>query len=315
MIKVTNVSKSFERAKALDALSFTVEKGEACALVGLKGAGKTTALDIIAGCLDADAGSVEICGVDIAAETSSARQHIGYVPAEPALYQDMSPRAALKFVADARGLLPRESAEKIDAALKLVGIIDVADKPIARLSAGARRMTALAQAIFFEPDVVVIDEAAAQLDPKEIVAFRKVVAELKKNAAVLLASNNLTEMCAVCDRVMVLSEGRIVSCGTPDQLHNMTRVADSVAITVVGSPEVAKGVFSLQDIAEVTDCVSEGDVTKVVVKMTGDSRVPLFGAAATAKLPIIEMVPARKSLEDLLESLVSERLEGEGDEA
>ena len=317
MIRVKGLSKSYERRQALNGLSFTVEKGEVCALTGLKGAGKTTALDIIAGCMDADAGTVEICGTDIAAETSSARQHIGYVPAEPPVWRDMTPRACLKMNADVRGLLPRESGEKIDAAIKLLGLNDVADTPVKRLSAGAKQMLSIAQAVYFEPEAVIIDEPEQNLNPKEILAFREAVKTLAKDRAVLLASRNLTEMCALCSRVLVMSEGRVVAEGTPDQLHNMTQLADSVTLSVDGDGRAAAEVFGKVAGAAVEGVETKDGLAVVTVKMNGDLRRELFRAAAKADLPVVEMTAARRPLDELLASLVTERVdaEGEGEDA
>ena len=308
MIRVIGLSKRFEHVTALDGLDFSVEKGEICALAGLKGAGKTTAMDIIAGCSAPDSGKVEICGIDIADEASSARQHIGYVPAEPPLYRDMTPRAYLKFLADARGMSSRAAAEKIDAAFRLLALQDVADKPVRALSRGVRQLASIAQAIFFEPDAILIDEPTLLLDPKDILALREAIRALKPDHAVLLASSNLTELCALADRVLVMDRGRIVSSGTPDQLHNMTRLDGTVSITLLGGADAVKD--ALGSVAQIVSLSSEGAQTTAVIQEKGDQRAQLSLAAAKAGLPILEMVPGRKTLDELLAGLSCERVEG-----
>ncbi|MBQ8953825.1 MAG: ABC transporter ATP-binding protein [Clostridia bacterium] len=315
MIKVQNLEKSYEGKPALRGLSFTVQKGEIVALTGLEGAGKTTALDVIAGVCEPDRGAVEISVVALDGETSRARQLVGYVPAEPAEPRDMSPRAYLKFLADARGLSSREASEKIDAAFKLLGIQEVADKSMRRLSPGALRLAAVAQAVFFEPDALVIDEPTQNLDPKEIMALRAAIRETAKDRAVLLASRNLTEMCALCDRVLVLSEGRLVSEGTPGELHTMTRLSDTVRLVAKTGEAAARAAFAGMKDVTVKSAKETADGVELTIDMAGDQREALFRAAMKANLPLVELAAARKPLDKLLEALASERVEGGSEEA
>ena len=315
LIKVQNLEKSYEGKPALRGLSFTVQKGEIVALTGLKGAGKTTALDVIAGVCEPDRGTVEIGGVALDSETSRARQLVGYVPAEPAEPRDMSPRAYLKFLADARGMSSREAAEKIDAAFKLLGIQDVSDKSMRRLSPGALRLTAMAQAVFFGPDALLIDEPTRNLDAKEIVTLRAAIREIAQDRAVLLASGNLTEMCALCGRVLVLSEGRVVSEGTPDELQNMTCLSDTARLVVKSNEAAAKAAFAGMKDITVKSARETADGVELTVDMAGDQREALFRAAMKANLPLVELAAARKPLDKLLEELVSEHVEGGSEEA
>ncbi|MBO4885742.1 MAG: ABC transporter ATP-binding protein [Clostridia bacterium] len=315
MIKVQGLEKSYENRKVLRGLSLTVQPGEIVALTGLKGAGKTTALDIIAGVAAADRGTVEINGIVLDSETSGARQLVGYAPAEPAAPRDMSPRAWLKFLADARGLSAREASEKIDASIKLLGIQDVSDKRMSQLSRAALQLASIAQAVFHGPEAVLIDEPTQNLDPKDILTLRAAVRTVAKGRAVLLASSNLTEMCALCDRVLVLSDGRVVSEGTPDQLHNMTRVGDAVRIVARADEAAARAAFSAVKGAEIANAAACAEGVELTVKMSGDQREALFLAAAKAGLPVLEMTAARKPLESLLDALTTERVEGGGEEA
>ncbi len=315
MIKVQGLEKSYESKQVLRGLSLTVQPGEIVALAGLKGAGKTTAMDIIAGVSAADKGTVEISGVLLDSETSRARQLVGYAPAEPAAPRDMSPRAWLKFLADARGLSSREANDKIDSALKLLGIRDISDKPMNRLNRAALQLASVAQAVFHEPEAVLIDEPTQGLDPKDILALRAAIRAASKDRAVLLASDNLTEMCALCDRVLVLADGRVVSEGTPDQLHNMTRADDMVRVVTRADEAAARAAFAGVKGAEIKSAAPCGEGLELTVKTTGDQREALFLAAAKAGLPVLEMAAARKPLDELLESLTVERFEGGGEEA
>ena len=310
MIRVENLEKSYEGKPALRGLSLRVEKGEIVALTGLKGAGKTTALDVIAGVCEADKGVVEIGGVSMEGETSRARQLVGYVPAEAPAPRDMTPRAYLKFLADARGLSARDAAEKIDAAFRLLGIQDVADQSMRKLNRAALRLSAIAQAMFFGPEALLIDEPTLDLDPKEIAAVRAALREVSQERAVLLASDNLTEMCALASRVVVLSEGRVVSEGTPDQLHNMTRLSDTVRVVTRTDEAAARAAFAQVKDATVKGAKLTAEGTELTIQMNGDQREALFRAAMQANLPLLELSPVRKPLDKLLEGLVSERVEG-----
>jgi len=315
LIKVQNLEKSYEGRKVLRGLSLTVQPGEIVALTGLRGAGKTTAMDIMAGDSAADSGTVEICGVMMDGETSRARQLVGYVPAEPPAPRDMSLRAWLKFLADARGLSAREASEKIDAAVRLLGLQDISEKSMRGLSRASLQLASVAQAVFFGPGALLIDEPTQNLDPKEIVALRAALKETAKERAVLLASTNLTEMCALCDRVLVLAEGRVVSEGTPDQLHQMTRLADTVRIVARADEAAVRAALSTVKGAEVTAVRAGAGEVEVDVRMAGDQREALFRAAAQAGVLLLELSAARRPLNDLLESLTSERLEGSREEA
>ena len=310
MIKVQGLEKSYEGKQVLRGLSLTVQPGEIVGLTGLKGAGKTTAMDIIAGVAAADKGTVEISGILLDSETSAARQLVGYAPAEPAAPRDMSPRAWLRFLADARGMSSREAGDKIDTALKLLGIRDISDKPMSRLNRAALQL-----AMFHEPEAVLIDEPTADLDPKDILALRAAIRAASKDRAVLLASDNLTEMCALCDRVLVLADGRVVSEGTPDQLHNMTRADDMVRVVTRADEAAARAAFAGVKGAEIKSAAPCGEGLELTVKTTGDQREALFLAAAKAGLPVLEIAAARKPLDELLESLTVERFEGGGEEA
>lgn len=308
MIRVNNLTKAYDRKSVLCGLTLSVEKGEVCALCGLPGAGKTTALDIISGAMQADGGSVEIGGANIDTAASTARQNIGYVPSKTPVYQDMTPRAYLKFLADARGFLPREAGEKIDAALKILSLEDVADKPVKRLSRGVQRLVSMAQAIFFEPGALLIDEPTDDLDAREILTLREAIAQIRKDRAVLLASSNLTEMMALADRVLVLESGRIVGESTPSELQNMMLLTDSMRVVTRSSREEVEEALSRGKGMTVAQAQPCADGLEVRIDMDGDRREELF--RALSGLSVLEMAPVRRSGAELLEHLVSERIEG-----
>lgn len=308
VIQVNNLEKAYDRKRVLCGLTLKVDKGEVCALTGLPGAGKTTALDIISGAMQPDGGRVEIDGADIDVSASTAKQNIGYVPSKPPVYQDMTPRAYLKFLADARGFMPREAGEKIDKALNVLELQDVADKPVKRLSRGVQRLVSMAQAIFFEPGALLIDEPTDELDAKEILTLRAAIAQIKKDRAVLLASSNLTEMMALADRVLVMKDGRIVAESTPSQLQNMTVMTDVMRVVTRSSREELNAALAGDKGLTLESAEDGADGLCAMIRMDGDRREALFKALSA--LRVLEMTAARQTGEELLGHLTSERIEG-----
>ena len=307
MIKVENLKKAYGGKSALCGLTLNVAKGEVCALTGLRGAGKTTAMDIIAGAMQADEGLVEIDGISIESETSSARQKIGYVPSKPPVYQDLTPRAYLKFLADARGYSGREASEMIDHAFDLLDLKDVSDKPVKRLAKGVRRMVSIAQAVFFEPSALLVDEPSDELDPKEILTLRSALAELAKDRAVLLASSSLTEIETLADRILVMDKGRIVGeCG-PHELQNLYVMTDVMNVVTRSPREAIEKALAKESGLTITDVSDCADGLSVQVSMKGDNRAQLF--KALSGLDVLEMTAARRKPDELLEYLVSERFD------
>ena len=311
MIEVKKLAKRFEGGEALKGIDFKVNVGEICALAGAKGSGKTTAADLLAGSIEQDAGQILVCGVDIMEHPSQARQHLGYVPAKAALYLDMTPRAGMKFIADARGISGREAAEMIDAAVRRFGLKDIVDTKMNKLSAGARKMVALAQAAFTNPEVIVIDEPTAGLDPKEILEMRAAIGKLRKAHAVVLTSESLTELCAVADRVLILKDGAVAAEGTPDELHRLTMNDGTLHLTVRGEESAVKNALSAVRDAELTkvEAAEEGAYEAVLTAKSGaDIREAAFRAVCGKGLVLLGMKNGTKPLDELLMGLTSERI-------
>ncbi len=311
MIEVKNLSKQFEGGEALKNVSFTVCKGEICAVAGKEGSGKTTLTDILTGVIEPDEGSVSILDFDVVEDASQAKQHLGYAPAQPALYRDMTPRAGMKFVADAYGMSAREAGDKISKAVKTFGIKDIADTPVKNLSDGACRLIALAQATFTGAEVIVIDEPTAQLNPKEILEMRQVIKKLKENHAVLLTSANVSELCAVADRVILLDEGKVAAEGRPDELHKLTMNDGTLKLTVRGEEaDVRKAMESVENAELIAMAQAAADEYNVVLKVQDDAdvREAAFKAVCANSLVLLGMANGVKSVDELLLALGSERI-------
>lgn len=310
MIEVKDLSKRFEGGEALCGVSLKVKVGEICAVAGKEGSGRTTLTDILSGCIEPDAGQIVVCGADMEERPGEAKRHLGYVPAETALYRDMTPRAGMKFIADARGLSGRESSEMIDRAIKQFRLKDVADTQVRNLGAGVRRLVALAQATFAGAEAVVIDEPTAGLNPAEILEMRQAIRSLREDHAVLLTSKNLTELCDVADRVLVLRSGKIVAEGTPDQLHRLTMNDGSLRMTVRGAEDAVRSALASVKGAEIADLTADGGECSVVLKSKdgADLREAAFKAIAGAQMTLLYMAPGTKPMDELLAELTYDRL-------
>jgi len=306
LVEVKKLFKRYERGEGLKGIDLTVRAGEICAVAGIEGAGKTTLADILAGSIDPDACEIRLCGVDMIEEPGSARQHVGYAAAQPALYRDMTARAGMKFIAEARGMNSREAGDRISATIKKLGIKEISDTKIALLSEGARRLISLAQAAFSGAEVLVVDEPTDGLNPKEILEVREALRKLKENHAVVLMSRSLTEMCAVADRVLVLHEGRIVAEGTPGNLHRLSMDDGTLQVTVRGTEDAVREAFKGCG-AKLLEIKAENGVCRIVLDANGeDVREKVFRAACEKNLVLLGMVQGSRSMDELLLQLVSE---------
>ncbi|MEZ5652265.1 MAG: ATP-binding cassette domain-containing protein, partial [Burkholderiaceae bacterium] len=210
-IALRGVDKHFGRQQVLHGVGFSIGRGEIVGLLGPNGSGKTTTLRIIAGYLGADAGEVRIGGIDLRADALEARRQIGYLPERPPLYDTLTVKQYLEFVAGAKGLAPTARRPAIDHAVEACALGEVLGKPTGRLSKGFRQRVGLAQAILNRPEVLLLDEATSGLDPLQTIEARAVVRRCGEGRAVLFSSHLMQEVNALCSRVILLLDGRVLS--------------------------------------------------------------------------------------------------------
>lgn len=317
LIEVKGLVKRYGAAAALRGVSLRVNAGEVCALIGAQGAGKTTLMDMLAGVMECDAGEISVCGCSLQDRPYEAKRHIGYVPAEPPLFKDMTPRLALRFVAEAWGMSLREASGKIDGILKETQLLEVSDTPARNLTGSARRMLSLAQALLMDPEVLLIDEPTEGLDVKDALCVRRVITGLAGGKTVLLATKNLTEVQALCSRVLALVEGRICADLPMEHLHALELDTNRLEMCVKGGEASASQAAASVKGARVVSCEQAGepDAVRLTVEMDGDLRAALSTAMAKAELPLLEMKKQTLSGEALLEKLTSERVCGKGEDS
>ena len=211
MIEVKHLTKRYGSHTAVSDLSFTVEKGQIYGFLGPNGAGKSTTMNIMTGCLAATSGEVVIGGYDIFQDAAQAKRLIGYLPEQPPLYLDRTPREYLRFVARAKGIPEKRIPGELDRVMTVTGTLDVADRLMKNLSKGYRQRVGVAQALLGSPQLIILDEPTVGLDPAQVIELRRLIRELGRTHTVILSSHILSEVKAVCDKALILSQGHLAA--------------------------------------------------------------------------------------------------------
>ncbi len=303
MIEVRHLTKRYGGHTAISDLSFHIEKGQIYGFLGPNGAGKSTTMNIMTGCLAATSGEVTIGGHDIFEEPEAAKKLIGYLPEQPPLYLDRTPREYLSFVAQAKGVPAKERESQVNRAMSVTQITDVADRLIKHLSKGYKQRVGIAQALLGNPEVIILDEPTVGLDPRQIIEIRELIARLGRDHTVILSSHILSEVQAVCQTIMILSKGRLVACDTPEKLETLFSGTVSVDLTVEAGAEEAKQlVTGVDHVVKVTAEEDERSTRLQVESNTQDADEicrNIFFAFAQAGRAILQMTTASASLEDV----------------
>ena len=301
MIEVSHLTKRYGNHLALSDLSFTIPNGQIYGLLGPNGAGKSTTMNILTGCLAATSGEVRIDGVDIFEDPMAAKRHLGYLPEQPPVYMDRTPWEYLRFVARAKGV--KNLAQEVDRVMDLTQIADVRDRLIRNLSKGYRQRVGIAQAILGDPDIIILDEPTVGLDPRQITEIRELIQKLGENKTVILSSHILGEVQAVCERLLILSKGKLVACDTPANLEKQMSSASALEIDVCASTEQAEKLLSR--LPNVQSFKSKGTADRCQIRLETekehleDLSKAVFFALAEARTPLLAMTPTKASLEDI----------------
>ncbi|MBR1764896.1 MAG: ATP-binding cassette domain-containing protein [Ruminococcus sp.] len=316
MIEVQNLSKHYGDKRAVDNISFRAEDGEILGFLGPNGAGKSTTMNILTGYISATDGRALIDGIDILEEPIKAKQKIGYLPEQPPLYLDMTVKEYLRFVYDIKKCkLPRNTHLK--DICSLVKIEHVYDRVIKNLSKGYKQRVGLAQALVGNPNVLILDEPTVGLDPKQIIEIRTLIKKLGRNHTVILSSHILSEVQAVCDKIVVISEGRLVANDTEDNLSKTLSADHKLSVRIEGSKEKVTAMLeSIRDVESVNIGARHDSSVfdyKIESKEGSDVRREIFNRCADRGFPILEMRSSELSLEDIfLKLTMGESLETNG---
>ena len=306
MIEVKHLTKIYGDHTAVDDLSFTIEPGHIYGLLGPNGAGKSTTMNIVTGCLAATSGTVSICGHDIYEEPIAAKRCIGYLPEIPPLYTDMTPFEFLSFVAEAKGVGYEEASRQVREVMELTQIEDMKNRLIKNLSKGYRQRVGIAQAMLGNPDIIILDEPTVGLDPKQIIEIRELIRMLGQSKTVILSSHILAEISAVCDRVLIISQGKLVADDTIEHLENNVANANRLRLSVRGgAEEISEVLSSIEGILDCKQLSEEDGVITVSLTVTKerDLRDDIFFAMAERRIPVLTMEADELDLEDIFLTL------------
>lgn len=313
MIEVRNLTKRYGKARGIEDLTFTVDKGEILGFLGPNGAGKTTTMRIITGYLAATSGTVKVDGFDVFEDAMETRRKIGYLPENPPLYREMTVSSYLRFVSEIKGIASSKRKTAIDKAVEAAGLETVYSRVISNLSRGYRQRVGLAQALVGDPEVLILDEPTVGLDPRQIIEIRKLVHSLGEKHTIVLSSHILPEVSMICNRVVIINNGILVASDTPSGLSR--RLAGSACIEArVRGPgnEVVRVVRELSGVSSVSfktpgPTGQDGEVALFIE--TDDSldvREAFFFAMAACGWPIVQLKTQDMSLEDVFLKLTTE---------
>ncbi len=306
MIEVIHLSKHYGAKRAVDDISFTVDQGQILGFLGPNGAGKSTTMNIITGYISSTSGTVKIDGVDILEEPIKAKKKIGYLPEQPPLYMDMTVQGYLRFMYELKKVtLPRD--KHIDEICQTVKISDVQHRLIKNLSKGYKQRVGLAQALLGNPPVLILDEPTVGLDPQQIIEIRNLIQDLGQKHTVILSSHILPEVQAVCDRVIVISKGKLVADDTPEHLtqslshHNLVARVEGEQQQVLQTIRTVPGVKNVEVIKTL-----EGETAdyQIEPQENADIRRELNFALAAKRLALLSLKNEELSLEDVFLELI-----------
>lgn len=309
MIKVENLVKKYGKSYAVNDISFTVGDREIVGFLGPNGAGKSTTMNILTGYLSSTSGIVEIDGKDILENSDEAKRSIGYLPEIPPLYMDMTVKEYLNFVYDLKKCKLNRK-KHIAEILNVVKIEDVYHRLIKNLSRGYRQRVGIAQALIGNPKVIILDEPTIGLDPKQIVEVRNLIRTLGRDHSVILSTHILSEVQAVCDRLVIINKGRVVADKPAEEISTTFTGSRRLEAKICGNAkEIQSALRSLQGISKVDVLAGhELDSTTFVIESVPgvDIRKPLFNMLAARNWPLIGLSELGMNLEDIFISLTNE---------
>ncbi|MDQ3369470.1 MAG: ABC transporter ATP-binding protein [Myxococcota bacterium] len=309
MIRASNLSKFYGGKRALGPVSFEIKDGETVGFLGLNGAGKTTALRILACDLRPSGGSIEVGGVDAVAEPHEVRKRIGFLPENPPLYTDMNVRDYLAFAGELRGMTRAEIKRRMPDVLDITDLGEVSQDAIGTLSHGFRQRVGVAQAIIHQPKFLILDEPTRGLDPVQIVEMRNLIHDLKQNHTVLISSHILTEISQTCDRLLVLGRGKILGVGSEGELSAHEGDIRQITATVRArgedpKAEISKVLAAVDGVKSVAEPYEQGGGLLFALSTTKDCRAEVSRAVVEAKLDLIKLDYSRSELENTFIRLV-----------
>jgi len=310
MIEVQHLTKRYGPFTAVDDVSFRVEKGEILGFLGPNGAGKTTTMRVLTGYMPATDGHAVVAGYDLLAQPIEAKRRIGYLPETPPLYPDMTVREYLTFVARIKtsGMSKADRAMRVDHVMKRTHVDDMAGRHCGKLSKGYRQRVGLAQALIHDPEVLILDEPTAGLDPKQIIETRELIRSLAGDHTIVLSTHILPEVAQTCQRVVIINKGRVVAVDTPDNLTHQLAGAATLYVLVDGSEETPSALAAVPGVETVSTADHHGSATgyEIEAEPHRDVRRDIARAIVDRGWGLLELRPLRMSLEEIFLQLTTD---------
>jgi ABC-2 type transport system ATP-binding protein len=309
MIEVENFSKTYSGFRAVQGISFHVDRGEIVGFLGPNGAGKSTTMKVLAGYLPPTDGRIRIAGFDVVTDSIEVRKRIGYMPENVPLYTEMRVTEFLRFRAELKKVPGRKIKERVEVVKQLCSLKDVENKIIGTLSKGYRQRVGLADAMVHEPDLLILDEPTIGLDPNQIRAVRDLIKDLGKHHTILLSTHILSEVELTCSRVLVINRGRIEASDTPANLTKLVRGGGSVVIEVKATGEdITRGMKTISDAdeVEVTAGSNGWNHAKIFAKPGVDLREKVYDVVRQNNWPLRELSYVKATLEEAFVELTQD---------
>ena len=307
MVEIKNLVKNYGNKNAVDDISFTIKEGEVVGFLGPNGAGKSTTMNIITGYLSATSGTVTVGGKDVFKEPLAVKRQIGFLPEQPPLYVDMTVYEYLCFVFDLKGC-DFNKKEHLAEVMEKVKITDVKNRLIRNLSKGYKQRVGIAQAIIGNPKFIIFDEPTVGLDPVQIIEIRNLIRSLGKKHTVILSTHILPEVQAICDRVIIINDGKLIANEKTADLNRVVGQSAKMKIKVAGpNRDVLNMIRGLQGILKVdSDGIREGDTYSYILESNPaiDVRKIIFNALASRGWPMMGMEALEAELEDVFVKLI-----------
>ncbi|MCQ2469603.1 MAG: ABC transporter ATP-binding protein [Ruminococcus sp.] len=310
MITIENLTKYYGNNRAVNDISFTINDNEILGFLGPNGAGKSTTMNMIAGFLPMSGGKVTICGTDVTAEPVKAKKNIGYLPEIPPVYPDMKVKEYISFCAGLKRLTGSEKKSEMQRVMKLLKIEDVQNKLIRNLSKGYKQRVGFAQALLGNPKFLILDEPTVGLDPNQVIEVRNIIKDLKKEHSVIFSSHILSEVSAVCDRVVIINKGEIRAIDTIENLEKPLKNSLTLHIKVAGSKAAAAAIIGVTEgVKEISEVIDEGNnITSFTVQLSGEEekvRDVLISECLKNNISILEIYSDKPDLEKVFVELIN----------
>ncbi len=308
MIAVEHLTKRYGNVLAVDDVSFTVNKGEILGFLGPNGAGKTTTMRVLTGYIPATEGRAVVAGYDVFDQPIEAKRRTGYLPETPPLYPDMTVREYLMFVATIKGVSGRDRRSRVEQVMARTWVTDMASRSCGKLSKGYRQRVGLAQALIHNPEVLILDEPTAGLDPKQIIETRRLIKELAGDHTIILSTHILPEVAQTCQRVVIINRGRVVAVDTPSNLTKRLRGSETMYVQVDGerAADARAALERVTGVVRVAPIEGEPSSFEIESESGHDVRRDLARAVVDGGCGLLELRPMRMSLEEVFLSLTTE---------